>query len=50
MVDPISQPHFRFIGISVKGLDINKVMGLAIDGAILIETNIVINFSGLFLW
>ena len=46
MMDLVSWPHF-FIEAAI-GLDINKVMGLAINKAISIEIDIVIDFLGCF--
>ena len=42
------QPHF-FIGATV-GFAIGKVVGLVIGGVVLMETDIAVNFSGLFLY
>ena len=38
-------PCFYFIGVSVKGLGIDRVMGLAIGKVVLIRTDIAIGFS-----
>ena len=48
MIDLASQPHF-FIR-AVVGLGIDKIVGLAIGGTILTETNVAISFFGLSLW
>ena len=47
MVEPISWPHFCFIGVVVN-LNIDKVIGLAIDRAVLMGRKITISFSKLF--
>ena len=49
VVKLIGQLCFYFIGVSVEGLGINKVMGLAINRVVLIGTNIIIGFFGLSL-
>ena len=41
--------YFYFIRISVKGLGISKIVDLAISKAILIEIDIAVDISGLFL-
>ena len=48
MVDLVNRPHF-FIK-AVMGLDISKVVCLAISRVVLMETNIAIGFFGLSLW
>ena len=47
MIDLVSQSRF-FVGV-VMGLSISKVVGLAIGGAVLMGTDIVISFFILFL-
>ena len=49
VVDPTGQSYFRFIRISAVGLEIDEVVGLAICGAILTGTNVVVGFFGLSL-
>ena len=48
MVVLASRPRF-FVGAAV-GLAIGRVVGLAVDGVVLIETNVAISFFGLSLW
>ena len=47
VIDLASQPRF-FVGAAM-GLAINRLIGLAIGGAILTKADVVVNFSGLFL-
>ena len=47
MMNLASQLYF-FIRAAM-GLDISRVIGLAISKAVLIRTNVAIDFSGLFL-
>ena len=47
IVDLASQPRF-FVGVAI-GLDISGVVGLVINGIVLTETDIAVNFSRLFL-
>ena len=49
MLDLTDQFYFCFIGVFIENLGINKAVGLAIDRAILIKTDIAINFSELTL-
>lgn len=50
VMNPISWPSFHFVGKSIVGLDICKVVGLAMDRALLIREEVAINFFRLFLW
>lgn len=53
MVKPIGWPYFCFIKMIILGLAdslvINKVVDLAIGGAISIRTDVIIGFFGLSL-
>ena len=51
MVNPVSQPRFLFIGMSVIGLAVGlgRAEGLVIGGAVLMGANVTTGFSGLFL-
>ena len=52
MVDPAGWPHFCFIEMSIVSLavDLGKMDGLAISGAVLTEANIAVGFSVLSMW
>ena len=49
VVDPTSRSYFYFIGMSVVGLGIGGVLGLAINEVILTVIDVAIGFSRLFL-
>ena len=48
MADLVGQSHF-FVRTTM-GLNIDRVMSLAINKIIFIKTDVVIGFFGLFLW
>ena len=50
VVDPISRPHFHFIGIFAVGLGIGRAVSLAISRAVSTEVDVAVDFFGLFLW
>ena len=52
VVDPIDQPHFRFIEMSMIGLvvGLSGAYSLAINGAILTGADVTVGFFGLPLW
>lgn len=48
VVEPITQLRFYFIG-AIMGLGIGGAVGLSIDGAVLTEKKVGVDFSRLFL-
>ena len=50
VVDPRCQPGFRFIGMSIVGLSIYRLVSFVIDKAALMGANDAVGFFGLSLW